>query len=322
MQTPHQGFHPELRGLARFLPRGLGSPWLLALMRRTAFLLRAPRLKEDVQVEDVRVAGPAGAPPVRVRLYTPRKRTRPTPALLWIHGGGYLFGKPEQDERLCAHFAQELGIVVASVDYRLAPENPFPAPLEDCYAALKWLGTEAGIRGVRADRLAVGGASAGGGLAAALAQLAHDRGEVRPVFQLLVYPMLDDRTAVRAGIDGALHRLWDQKSNLFGWKSYLGMAPGAPRVPEYAAPARRESVAGLPAAWIGVGTADLFHDEDLEYARRLEQAGVPCELHVVPGAHHGFDIVFAKADVTRTFRDSHVAALRRALFPGAAQRAG
>jgi acetyl esterase/lipase len=311
-------FHPELARLARFLPRFAWGPRVLRVIRFVERLVKAPRLPGGVTVEEVRVPGSAGAPQVRVRLYRPDNLQRPAPALLWMHGGGYVMGKPEVDELSSAQYAQELGLLVASVDYRLAPEHPFPAPLEDCYAALRWLHAQAGALGIDPARIAIGGASAGGGLTAALAQLAHDRGEVRPAFQLLIYPMLDDRTALRTDIDGTHHRLWNHESNVFGWSAYLGQAPGAAEVPAHAVPARRADLSGLPSAWMGVGTVDLFHDEDLAYAQRLKDAGVPCEVHVVPGAYHGFDIVARKADVARQFRASHVTALRRALQPGGA----
>jgi acetyl esterase/lipase len=276
----------------------------------------APRAPREVSARDERVSGPPGAPPVRVRIYRPDTIAGAAPALLWIHGGGYVMGAPEMDDLRCAENARDLGIVVVSVDYRLAPEHPFPAPLEDCYAALRWLFTNAAALGVSPDRIAIGGASAGGGLTAALAQLAHDREEVNPAFQVLIYPMLDDRTAARTDIDGTNHRGWNHGSNVFGWTSYLGQAPGGSIVPEHAVPARRADLSGLPPAWMGVGTCDLFLDEDLAYARRLKDHGVPCEVAVVPGAFHGFDAIHRRAPVSRDFRAGYVAALRRALFPG------
>ncbi|MDI1436862.1 alpha/beta hydrolase [Polyangium sorediatum] len=310
-----QAFHPDLARAARFLPRVNLSPRLLSVLRFLMRVAPSPRAPRDVVVHDVRVPGPAGAPQVRVRIYRPATLARPAPALLWIHGGGYILGAPEQDDHLCASNARDLGIVIVSVDYRLAPEHPFPAPLEDCYAALRWLFAEAAALGVAPDRIAIGGASAGGGLTAALAQLAHDRKEVKPVFQLLIYPMLDDRTTTRTDIDGEHHRLWTQESNVVGWTSYLGHAPGRPVVPAHAAAARREDLSDLPPAWMGVGTCDLFHDEDIAYARRLSACGVPCEEVIVPGAFHGFDLTFRDAPVSRDFRAGYIAALRRALFP-------
>jgi len=247
---------------------------------------------------------------VPVYLYRPPGGTDVGPGLLWIHGGGYVIGHPLQDHALCKRFARELGATVVAVDYRLAPEHPYPAPLEDCYAALTWLTR---LPAVDAGRVAIGGASAGGGLTAALALLARDRGEVSPAAQLLVYPMLDDRSVDRPELDKPGRRLWSQQSNKLGWSSYLRGAD-----PEAAVPARRADLSGLPPAWVGVGTLDLFYEEDLAYAERLEAAGVPCEVEVIEGAFHGFDVVAAKAPVTQAFFGSQCAMLRRALAPAPA----
>jgi acetyl esterase/lipase len=236
----------------------------------------------------------------------------PHPALLWIHGGGYVLGHPVQEDRLAQLYADGLGAIVAVPDYRLAPEHPFPAGLHDCHDALVSL---AARDDVDAGRIAIGGASAGGGLAAALALLARERAEVRPVFQLLVYPMLDDRTTMRPQPDPGRFRIWDQRSNRWGWEAYLGRPPGAADIDPLAAPARAEDLAGLPPAWIGVGSFDLFHDEDLAYAERLDAAGVPCEVHVVDGAYHGFDALRWASPVSRSFRDAQMAALRPVLRP-------
>jgi acetyl esterase/lipase len=243
---------------------------------------------------------------VGVRLFRPAGVPEPAPAMLWIHGGGYVIGTAQQDDALCRRFSRKLGIVVASVEYRLAPEHPYPAPLDDCYSALTWL---AGLPAVDPDRVAIGGASAGGGLAAALALLARDRGEIAPAFQLLVYPMLDDRNTSAFGVAAnPNHRMWSPRSNQFGWAAYLGNAD-----PQVAVPARNEDLSGLPPAWIGVGSHDLFHDEDLAYAERLKDAGVSCEVEVVPGAFHGFDLVVAKAQVSQRFFARQCDVLRSAL---------
>lgn len=244
---------------------------------------------------------------VGVRLYRPANGVEPGAALLWIHGGGYVFGSAQQDDRICRRFSEKLGVTVASVEYRLAPEHPYPYGLEDCYAALSWL---FGLPAVDPGRVAIGGASAGGGLAAALALLARDRGEIAPAFQLLVYPMLDDRSAATPA--SPHHRLWDPRANRFGWAAYLGAAD-----PSVAVPARRADLSGLAPAWIGVGTHDLFHDENLAYAARLTEAGVSCQVDLVPGAFHGFDLVAPKAPVSRQFFAMQCDALRTALAPAA-----
>lgn len=223
-------------------------------------------------------------------------------------------GDPEIDEANNLSIVRETGIAIAAADYRLAPRHPFPAPLADCYAALRWLSTSSEALGVRPDRIAVGGASAGAGLAAGLALMAHDRGEVTVAFQLLLYPMLDDRTVLRTDIDLSHVRLWNNDCNKFGWNAYLRRDPGSADVHPYAAPARRADLTGLPPTWMGVGTFDLFHDEDLTYAQRLRESGVPCELHVVNGAYHGFDLFSPKSNLVRAFRQSYVQALQRVLL--------
>jgi acetyl esterase/lipase len=287
--------HPELRRVARFAPRQIVYPWSLPILRRLSIASRSSN--DGVDVMDL--PGGAGA-----RLYRPTAAAAPTAALLWIHGGGYLLGSPEQDDALCRRYVQRLGITVAAVRYRLAPEHPYPIPLEDCYRVLTWL---AGLPGVDADRIAIGGASAGGGLTAALSFLARDRGEVSPALQVLSYPMLDDRT-VGPDLEKPGFRLWNARSNRFGWTSYLGGAD-----PAVAVPARRTDLVGLAPAWLGVGTLDLFCAEDLAYAARLNAAGVECEVHEVPGAFHGFDGLAPKAAVSQAYFDSQCASLSRAL---------
>ncbi len=263
-------------------------------------------------VRDIRAPGPHGAESVRVRLYQPSELTPGSPALFWVHGGGFVIGTPEQDERMSIRFARDLGITVASVQYRLAPEHPAPAGLEDALAGLTWLLENAESLGVDPTRVAIGGASAGGGIAAGLVLMAHDRG-LHPVFQLLVYPMLDDRTVRRTAQDTSRVYVWSRKANRFAWTSYLGHEPGGDQESPYAAPARRDDLSGLPPAWIGVGSLDLFHAEDLVYARRLQEAGVACQVDVVPGAFHGFDQFFGSTDVVEQFRLAQLDALRAAL---------
>jgi acetyl esterase/lipase len=292
---PSADFHPDLRRIARFAPKSPIGPRSLRVIRALTGVQRS-RANGDVEVLTL-------ASGVGVRLHRPVGVDQPGPALLWIHGGGYIIGTAQQDDALCRRFSRKLGITVASVDYRLAPEHPYPAPLEDCYSALTWL---AGLPAVDSTRVAIGGASAGGGLAAALALLARDRGEVTPSLQLLAYPMLDDRSG--SGPENPNYRLWSPKSNRFGWAAYLGNAD-----PQVAVPARHDDLSGLPPAWIGVGTHDLFHDEDVAYAERLTAAGVPCQVEVVDGAFHGFDLVVPKAAVSQAFFVSQCASLRTAL---------
>ncbi|MBM7808930.1 acetyl esterase/lipase [Geodermatophilus bullaregiensis] len=273
---------PALRTPDLWLPLSIGSGAELRIGRRLF-----PRPTEPVAgVEVTRHDVPGGQD---VFVYEPAGRARPTGALLWVHGGGTVIGRPEGDHDLCSRMARDLGIVVVSARYRLAPEHPFPAALDDLTAALRRLRDEAGALGVDPARIAVGGASAGGGLAAAVVQRAHDEG-VPVAFQLLVYPMLDDRTVLRRSPAGRGHLVWTPRSNAYAWTAYLGHPPRADELRPYAAPARRLDLAGLPPAWIGVGDLDLFHDEDVAYARRLEAAGVPVELHVERGMYHAAEL--------------------------------
>jgi acetyl esterase/lipase len=302
-------FHRDL-WLGRFIPRFSVGPRFTAFARRHT-RRRIVRALDDLTVEDVDVPAAGNSPAVSLRLYRPKQLTRPAPAFYWMHGGGFIVGQPEQDEASNIAFARELAMTVGAVRYRLAPEHPAPAAVEYAYAGLRWLHAHAARLNIDPARIAIGGASAGGGLAAALALLAHDRGEVRPAFQLLVYPMLDDRTVKRRDLDTRHVRIWSAGSNAWAWSAYLGYPPG--EVSPYAAAARREDLTGLPPAWIGVGTLDLFHDEDLAYAKRLNDNGVRCEVYVVPGAFHGFDRVFGKAPVSRGFWKEQARALRVAL---------
>jgi acetyl esterase/lipase len=292
-----QEFHPDLRRIARVLPRGPFTRRTLPVIRALT-RLQALRISKNVEV----AALPSG---INVRLHRPQATDTAGGALLWIHGGGYVIGSAAQDDRLCRRFAHRLGVPVVAVDYRLAPKHPYPAPLEDCYEAFAWLTR---LSGVDPTRVAIGGASAGGGLTAALALLARDRRELVPLFQLLVYPMVDDRSSDHPNVRDRRYRLWSPNSNRLGWTAYLRGAD-----PQAAVPSRHTDLSGLPPAWIGVGTLDPLHDENVEYARRLKDAGVACDIEIVSGAFHGFDIVAATAEVSRAFFDRQCEALRKAL---------
>lgn len=293
-------FHPDLRTLSRLLPRTSVTERNLGLMRR----LSERGATGHPAFESVQVNGTAS-----VQLYRPITAPARAGALLWIHGGGFVLGSAKEGLPLLKKMADELGVVVANVEYRLAPEHPYPAALDDCYAALRWLAARGDVD---PDRIAIGGGSAGGGLAAATALAARDRGGPAPCFQLLIYPVLDDRTSARPDPDPAGRRLWNNRSNLFAWRSYLGTEPGASDVDYLAAPARCTDLSGLPPAWIGVGTLDLFHDEDLAYVRALREARVAVTPFVVPGAYHGFDMA-TKTEIVRAWRREYTSALRAAI---------
>jgi acetyl esterase/lipase len=310
---------PELKTLLSFLPP-------LNLDRETLPLLRsmmgqrrpgAPESEvSQVTSTAVDIAGPPDSPPVRVLCYRPARAASTLPAILHMHGGGYVLGTAASSEATNRELAAELDCAVFSVEYRLAPETPYPGPLEDCYAALAWLHAHAGELRIDASRVGVKGESAGAGLAAALALLARDRGKLPVAFQHLIYPMIDDRTgAAGAPAENAFVGtfVWTPEQNRFGWTCLLGTTPGGSDVSPYAAPARATNLAGLPPAFISVGALDLFLEEDLAYAQHLARAGVPVELHVYPGAFHAFDMPphtsrVAQAAV-RASRDS----LRKAL---------
>lgn len=246
---------------------------------------------------------------VRMRVTSPSDGASPRPGVLWIHGGGYVVGSPQLEAFGQGRLARELGVVVVAPKYRLAPEHPFPAALDDCMASLTWMRVNAGELGIDSDRIAVMGASAGGGLAAAVAQRSHDEG-IPLRAQVLVYPMLDDRAALRADHAGRGRLLWTPSWNLFGWTAYLGREPRMSDAPQYAAPARRPDLAGLPPAWVGVGELDLLYDEDVGYAERLRDCGVLCELVTVPGMYHGADGLAPKAPSLKAFRDGMLEHLR------------
>lgn len=264
-------------------------------------------------VEEKTIPGPPAAPDLRVYVIGAARAGKPRPAVLHTHGGGYVIGTPLMDIPKLQQLAARHDCLVVSVDYRLAPETPYPGALEDNYAALKWLHANASALGVDPGRIAVMGESAGGGHAAALSIAARDRGEVPVAFQVLIYPMLDDRTGSTRPVPAHIGTLiWTKEANVFGWTSYLGVPAGSADAPEGAVPAKTGDLSGLPPTWIGVGAIDLFVQEDIEFARRLIEAGVPTELLVVPGAYHGFDIIAQESSGARAFSDSWNAALARA----------
>ncbi|MFG1702185.1 alpha/beta hydrolase [Nonomuraea sp. M3C6] len=315
----HPNLDPELRAaieqtpppvfdLAALSPGEL--PGLRAQMN--ALLAAAPPAETDVVIENRQVPGPDGEPDIRVRIYRPAESGEARPGLYWIHGGGMIIGAPEIDDATMVGFVERLGIVVVSVDYRLAPEHQHPAPVEDCYAGLAWTAKAAGELGIDVARLAVGGASAGGGLAAATVLLARDRGGPDLAFQLLVCPMLDDRNITPSSQEFTDAVVWDRSANLFGWTALLGDRIGAGDVSPYAAPARATDLAGLPPAFIDVGELEVFRDEDMDYALRLARAGVSTEFHLYPGAFHGFDMMVPDTELSRRAQAARLSALKRA----------
>jgi acetyl esterase/lipase len=261
----------------------------------------------------VMVPGLPGQPPVRTVQFDGARGRRGRAAVVWMHGGGYVAGAAgiPADLRIAA---QRQGWLVVSVEYRLAPEATIAQSLDDTYAVLRWVHDNAAPLGVDPARIAVGGASAGGGHAAMLALAARDRGDIKLAYQVLIYPMLDDRTgSSRPARPGTGRYVWTAEANRFGWSSLLGVPAGSEQVPAGVVPGRRRDLAGLPPSFIGVGTLDLFLDEDLAYASGLRAAGVPVDLIVVPAAFHAFDGAAPMARASQAFTKRWIADLEQAL---------
>ena len=263
----------------------------------------------NVTCEDRMVPGPDGAPDIKVRIYRPVNATGTLPGIYFIHGGGMILGDIEGENVPATLICEQVGAVVVSVEYRLAPDHPYPAQVEDCYAGLVWMARNAAELSFDPDRLAVYGGSAGGGLTLATCLLARDRGGPAIRFQMPIYPMIDDQNETPSSHEITDIGIWDRAGNIEAWKWYLG--DGKPD--QYAAPARAEDLADLPPAFIDVGTVDLFRDEDITFAMRLMQAGVPTELHVYPGAYHASETFAPDAALSRRIWERRFDALRRAL---------
>lgn len=307
--------HPDLRAEARqYAAMGSAMPGFTAAslpMMRKAMSAATPRKLAAPAIEQREIPASSGQPTVSIQIINAKPGTS-RPAIVHMHGGGYILGNATQNFIALQSICQELDCLAISVDYRLAPETTWAGSVEDNYAALKWVHANAEQLGVDPARIAVMGESAGGGHAAILAIVARDRGEVPVAFQCLIYPMIDDRTGTTRNPAPHIGRLlWTRARNASAWGMFLGMAPGGRKVPAMAAPARVTNLAGLPPAFIGVGSLDLFYDEDVDYAQRLNAAGVTAELIVVPGAFHGFDA--ASVPVVKRFNTAKMDALRRGL---------
>lgn len=283
---------PELRRRGLYLPIPITNRVVLDRVRER----RAGVSEVDARVRHQQLTLPGTE--ALLHTYDVPHRPRPSGALIWIHGGGFITGSAGSAHDFCSQVALEQGVLVVNVDYRLAPEHPFPAGFEDCYDALLWLHAHAHEMGVDPNRIVIAGASAGGGLAAAVAQRAHDEG-VPLAFQLLIYPMLDDRSAQRPDLPALT---WSTRSNRYAWQAYLGQGVGQAQVPPYAVPGRRPDLTGLAPAWLAVGDLDLFNEEVCSYAERLLGHGVDCQLRVLPGMYHGADAAVPDAPAMRRFR--------------------
>jgi acetyl esterase/lipase len=308
---------PELQAGARMvLARPLSFPLTLDALRKVRQGVApadAPLSPPAASVEQRVAPGAKGAPRVPVTVIGARSGGPLRPAVLHIHGGGMILGRVADTIVASQRLAAEFDCVVVEADYRLSPETPFPGPLEDCYCALEWLYDNAVSLGVDRERIAVMGESAGGGLAAMLAIAARDRRKIPLVYQVLIYPMLDDRTGSARRVPPFIGTIgWNEAGNRYGWTSFLGRPAGSPTVPYGAVPARVENLTGLPPAFIGVGAIDLFVDEDIAYAARLVRAGVPTQLHVTPAAYHGFDFIAPNSRAAMEFTNAWKSGLRAA----------
>lgn len=312
MTTRHL-IDPEVMPVLDFLPELQLSHDILPIMRQAMATMETPG---PVATPDIRlIPGRDGAPDVALHIFNADPARPPRPAILHIHGGGMVLGTADMASRSIGPIAQAMGFVAASVDYRLAPETAFPGPQEDCYAALDWLVTQADALGIDPQRIVVMGESAGGGLAAALALMARDRGDIALAGQILIYPMLDHRTGgpdCRWQSSSTGEFIWTRASNQFGWGALRGDYGCDDARKGWFSPALADDLAGLPPTYLGVGALDLFLDEDLDFVRRLAGAGVPVETHVYPGAIHAFDMV-ATARVAQQSRNDMTSAIRRML---------
>ena len=310
-----RNYDPDLRDIIPLLPNlsELSTAAKVQAMRAQGLAFGDPPApRDDVLREDRLIPGPEGDPDVAVRIHCPKEDTQaPRPGVLEIHGGGFMLGSKDMMDPWCDRVAAELGAVVVSTDYRLAPEHPFPAGVEDCYAALCWTASNAEELGLDPKRLAIAGQSAGGGLAAACALLARDRRGPSLCFQLLEIPELDDRLETPSMQQFSDTPLWNRPNAVWSWRHYLGPDHSG-EVSPYAAPARADDLSGLPAAYVSTMEFDPLRDEGILYALRLLQAGVPVELHSYPGTFHG-SAMFPNADASKRNADEVLHALGRRL---------
>lgn len=314
-------FDPEcgavLAGIGEVLSPSL-RPEDIPAMRANLAALVPPLpdyLETEFTVEERSVPGPEDAPEISLLIARPTAAPTPVAAIYFIHGGGMVMGDNRGGLAEILDYAKELQVAVVSVEYRLAPEHPHPAPVEDCYAGLVWTAEHAEEVGIDRDRIVVAGASAGGGLAAAVALLARDRSGPKPAGQLLLCPMLDDRNDTVSVQQMAGLGVWDRTANETGWSALLGDARGGPDVSPHAAPARATDLSGLPPTFIDVGSAESFRDEDVAYATGIWQAGGIAELHVWPGGFHGYFQLAPHAQISQETLAARLRWLRRLLAP-------
>jgi acetyl esterase/lipase len=316
----HPPIDPELAAVLADLGPDASDPLLMAEIPAAREARKPLRLTDDdlrrdgtIEFTELTVPGPEGAPDISLLVCQPAGRATTAPGVYHIHGGGMVVGDNRTGMLPMLNWVQETGVVVVSVEYRLAPEHPHPAPAEDCYAGLTWTAAHAAELGIDPARLLIAGASAGGGLSAAVTLMARDRGGPALIGQMLGCPMLDDRNQTPSSHELDRAGLWDRTSNLTGWRALLGAAQGGADVPAYAAPARAADLSGLPPAYLDVGSVETFRDEVIDYAARIWRAGGVAELHVWPGGYHGFESLAPSAVISVAARQTRLAWLRRLL---------
>ena len=310
MELDYSNIDAELLAGLELMPPGLDdlSRDTVVDVRAVRAAMQAPAIETEITIDERTV--PAASGDVRVLVYGHPDRGVGG-GVLWVHGGGYVLGTAEDDRARL--IAEELACTVVSVDYRLAPEHPFPGGVEDCFASLLWMADHATELKIDPDRMAIAGQSGGGGLAAGLALLNRDRGGPELALQLLLYPMIDNLHDTPSG-QYVNHPVWNRQTSLNAWEMYLEGTPGHDASP-YAAASRAADLQGLPPAYICVGSEDLFRDEDIDYARRLIDAGVPTELAVFPGLYHGADLFVPQSPISQRLQQSFLRALADALTP-------
>ena len=310
MSSERNRLDPEsrepLEGLLAALPGGFNA--IADIEQRRAVvsqLLVEPELDPRVTMEDRMIPGPAGEQ--MIRIYRPKGSTSALPGLINVHGGGMILGSVQGDAATAQMLAVESGAIVVSVDYRKAPEDPYPAALNDCYSASQWVFDNAKDLGIDPDNIGIYGGSAGGGLILGVCLMARDRGSMRFKYMMPIYPMIDDRNETASTHDVTEVGIWDRSGNIEAWELYLGGKPAD----GYAAPTRAEDVSGLPPAFINVGEMDAFRDEDAAFALRLAQGGVPCEFRIYPGAYHASEVFAPEAELSKRIWSGRIDALKR-----------
>jgi acetyl esterase/lipase len=315
---PRPPYDPELSDWLGTVPLNLRANLayeeVKSIRAGPMFRTNLPAVLSTRQVthEDRQIPSPKGSESVKISIFNPKNTTPgPKPCLYWLHGGGLIFGSQLSGISFALDVVERCDIICVAVDYGLAPEHPYPSPLEDCYAGLKWINEQAEELGIDTTRIMIGGTSAGGGLAAATALLCRDNKGPALFAMCLKCPMLDDRELTLSGRQYAENKTWSKPNNAFGWGCYLGKQCGGPDVSIYAAPGRAEDLSGLPETYLDAGSAELFRDEVLGFASKLWASGVQAELHIWPGAYHGSETTVPTAAVSKLAKQTRMAWIER-----------